>query len=338
MPQTVVLTGASGYIAKHVLQRLLARGYSVRAGLRTPGRADAVRAAVAPGVEPGALERLSFVTLDLDHDAGWGAALAGAGALIHTASPFPLAQPRDAGALVRPAVEGTRRALTAAARAGVERVILTSSVAAILGTDLPRGRTTHDERDWTDPEHPTVIPYTLSKTLAEREAWAIAAANPGLRLTAINPALVTGPPLDARFGTSLHLVQRILRARDPAVPRIAFGIVDVRDVAEAHLRALERHETAGERILVCDRTLWFREVAQAIAAALPDRRIVTREAPDWLLRLIALADPAVRTVLPALGRFDRMDNTKARDLLGLEFIPASQSVVDTARWMVANGA
>ncbi len=337
MSQTVVLTGASGFIAKHILLRLLDRGLAVRATLRTLSRADEVRAAVAPHLPPDALARLSFVGIDLESDAGWHEVMAGADGLIHTASPFPMVQPKDPDALVRPAVEGTRRALAAAAQAGVGRVVLTSSIAAISGTDLPAGRDRYDEALWTDASHPTVTPYILSKTLAERAAWDFAAGHPAMRLTTINPVLVTGPPLDRHYGTSLGVIERILSARDPAVPPIAFGVVDVRDVAEAHVRALERPETAGQRIICHDETLWFADIAQAIKTALPARRIVTRRAPGWVLRLLALRDPSVRTILPALGRFDRIDNARARALLDLSFMPARESVAEAARWIDRNG-
>lgn len=336
-PQTVVLTGASGFIAKHILLRLLQRGHTVRAGLRSPARAAEVRDAVAPHVAPDALGRLSFVTLDLDRDDGWAAAMAGADALMHTASPFPLVQPKNADDLVRPAVDGTLRALRAAAAAGANRVIVTASSVCITNTDLPPGKTLYDETVWSDPGYRTINPYGLSKLKAEQAAWDFARSHPAMRLTTINPVLVAGPPLDAHYGTSLRVVERILKAKDPAVPPISFGVVDVRDVAEAHLRALERPDTAGERILCYDDTLWFRDMAQAMQDALPGRRIVTRTAPGWFLRILGLFDPAIGTVLPMLHRFERMDNAKARRLLGMTFTPAREAVVASARWMVENG-
>lgn len=335
--QTVVLTGASGFIAKHILLRLLQRGHTVRAGLRTPARADEVRAAVAPHLPPGAADRLSFVTLDLLRDDGWTEALAGADALIHTASPFPLVQPADPDALIRPAVEGTLRALRAAAAAGVGRVVLTSSSAAITNAPLPAGKAAYDETVWTDPEYRTNTPYTLSKTKAERAAWDFAAAHPAMRLTAINPSLVLGPPLDAHYGTSLRLVERMMKAADPAVPPVAFGVVDVRDVAEAHVRALERPETAGGRFLLAADTLWFGDMAAALRAAFPGRRIVTRAAPAAMIRLLALFDRSVRTIVPVLGRFERLDGTRARTALGLDFVPAREAVVAAGRWLADNG-
>ncbi|MCX7646945.1 MAG: aldehyde reductase [Rhodobacteraceae bacterium] len=340
MERTVVLTGATGFIAKHVAARLLNAGFRVRATLRTPDRAQEVVAAVRPALDdPAGLdERLRFVRLDLMADEGWQEAMAGADALVHTASPFPLAEPRTADEVVRPAVEGTLRALRAARDAGVGRVVLTSSVAAVMHRDLPPGRRVFDETDWTEPDHPTTTPYFRSKTLAERAAWDFAAREaPGLRLTALNPGLVCGPPLDARYGTSLRLVGRLLAARDPALPQIAFPVVDVRDVAEAHLRALTADGAAGQRFLISAGTLWFHEMAEALRDALPGRRIVTRRAPGALIRLIGLFDPSVRPIVPLLGRDQRVSNARAREVLGLAFIPPREAVAAAGRWLVGNG-
>jgi dihydroflavonol-4-reductase len=337
--RTVLLTGATGYIAKHVALRLLDAGHDLRASVRDMARADEVRSALRPHLaDPAALDRLQFVTLDLGQDAGWDVALMGVDALVHTASPFPLVQPRDEADLIRPAVEGTLRALRAATAAGVGRVVLTSSSAAVMGADPKPGHGPFDEDDWTDPTHPDVNPYSRSKTLAERAAWDFVRDHaPDIALTTINPVLVLGPSLDRHFGTSVSLVERVLRARDPAVPRVGFPIVDVRDVAEMHLRALERPETAGQRFIGANGFLWFMDVAQIIKAAHPDRRIVTRRAPDALLRVLAIFDKSIRTVLPMLGRRDDVSSARAQRIMGMQFIPSDQSVRETARFLIDNG-
>jgi dihydroflavonol-4-reductase len=334
----VILTGASGFIAKHVAVALLNAGHAVRGTLRDPARGAEVRAAVAPLLsDPAGLDdRLTFARADLSSDAGWAAAMAGGGALIHTASPFPLTQPKNREALIRPAVDGTRRALSAAHAAGIGRVVMTSSTVAISAAPLPPGRTAYDETVWSDPEGPLANAYAASKTLAERAAWDFAAAHPDLMLTVINPTLVLGPPTDAAYGTSLRLVERILMAKDPMLPRISFGVVDVRDVALAHLRALERPGTAGERFLLADDTLWFRDLALAIRDAMPERKVVTREAPNALIRFLSLFDPSIRTILPTLGRFERLDGSKAGRMLGIDYRPARTAVTDAARWIVTN--
>lgn len=330
MPDHVLLTGASGFIAKHILLSLLAAGHRVRASVRNPARADEVRAAVLPHLPAEAADRLAFITLDLTRDDGWDAALHGTDALVHTASPFPIAQPRNPDELIRPAVDGTLRALRAAEAAGVGRVVFTSSTVAIAGatSDI------RDESHWSDPDAPGATPYTRSKTLAERAAWDVAARTPAIRLTTINPGLVLGPLLDDRFGSSVGLVRRILSGKDPVQPPFGLPVVDVRDVAAMHLAALERPETAGRRYLAVAGSLWLAEMGQILKAAYPDRKIATRLAPRPLLRLLALFDPEVRAILPRLGVIDRMSNARATTEMGMRFIPAQDALLATAASLV----
>jgi dihydroflavonol-4-reductase len=329
----VVLTGASGFIAKQIARQLLEAGYAVRATLRSPSRAEEVRAAVLPGLAEDAAGRLSFVQADLASDIGWPEAMAGASALLHTASPFPLEQPRDPLDLIRPAVDGTRRALRAAADAGVVRVVLTSSVAAIL---TPGSRELRDENDWLDPDGPGVTPYYASKALAERAAWEVA-RDRGLRLTTINPSVVLGPLLDRQSGTSVSLVARLLKGKDPMVPRLNFAVVDVRDVARMHVEALSRPETGGERIIASSDLMPMPEMARILKEALPDRRIPTRVAPDWAVRLLGLVMPDLRTAAKFLGGRDLVSNEKARRLFGMEFIPAEEALLASARSRIEKG-
>jgi dihydroflavonol-4-reductase len=332
-PALVVLTGASGFLARHVTRRLLEDGYRVRATLRAPAREAEVRAAVLPGLPPDAGEHLAFARADLDADEGWAAAMSGAEALIHTASPFPMAQPRDRDALVRPAVGGTRRALDAAAAAGMTRVVLTSSVVAIRHEGPPA---LQDETHWADPDAPTTTPYARSKTLAERAAWDLA-RDRGLRLTVINPGFILGPLLGGAAGTSADLVARLLKARDPMLPNLDFMAVDARDVAAAHVLALSRPATAGERIAAVAGALSFPAMARVLKAAYPDRRIPTRIAPDWLIRLMSLAVRDLRAAVPLLGRPQAVSNAKARALLGIDFIPPEEALRATARDLIAQG-
>lgn len=334
MLDPILLTGISGFIAKHIALRALDRGLTVRGTLRTPSRADEVRAALAPHLsDPSGLDRLRFVTADLEQDQGWSTAADGVGAVIHTASPFPIAQPKDPGTLICPALEGTARVLTAAHAAGVQRVVLTSSVVAILD-DARHGLQTED--DWCDPEGPTATPYARSKTLAERKAWALA-ADLGLAVTTINPALVLGPPLDGHIGSSLALIQRLLSGRDPMVPAMGLPLVDVRDVAEMHLRALERPETSGRRYIASAGSMRMIDMARALRGAWPDRRIARHEAPNLLMRAIALADPQVRAILPKLGRVETVSNTRAVQDMDMAFIPPRHALLDSAEWLIAHG-
>jgi dihydroflavonol-4-reductase len=329
--ENVVLTGASGFIAKHVLLQLLGAGHRVRTTIRTPAREAEVRAAVLPQLPPEAAGRLEFATLDLDRDEGWSAALQGTTALVHTASPFPIAQPKNPDDVIRPAVQGTLRALTAARDAGVERVVLTSSIVAVINEakGFPQ-----DEIDWCNPDLPATTAYAKSKTLAERAAWDFVAKAPGMRLTTINPGLVLGPLLDDTFGSSVGLVKRILAGKDPMLPNFAFPLVDVRDVALMHLRALERPETAGRRYIAGDAPVSLPDFGRVLKSVYPDRRMPTRAAPLMIVRLLALFDPEIRSILPKIGKVERLSNARARAEMGMTFIPAAEALKATAASLI----
>jgi len=339
MPQTVFVTGASGFIAKHIVVKLLNAGHQVVGSVRSLDRSDEVRDAVAPHLETadGLDARLRFVALDLGSDEGWAAALAGADVLMHTASPFPLEQPDNEDEIIRPAVDGALRALRAAKAAGIGRVILTSSTVSVTNCTLPEGRAIYDESDWSDLGHPSSTPYAKSKTMAEQAAWDFVKTEaPEIAMTVINPAFVLGPPLDAKYGTSIKVVERLLRAQDPMLPRIGFPTVDVRDVAEMHVRALDRPETAGKRYAGVDRFLWFNEMAGVVKAAHPGRKIVTRVAPAFIVRILAIFDKAIRGILPDLGKRRDVSNTRAAAELGMEFIDADDAVRASAAWLIEN--
>lgn len=336
MSQSILLTGVSGYIAKHIALLLLEAGHRVRGSARTVEKGEAVRATLRSHLsDPAAADRFEVVALDLTSDAGWDAAMEGMDVLMHTASPFPMDQSRNPEAIIGPAKDGTRRALEAAARVGVSRVVLTSSTVAITGAPLPAGKTDYDENDWSDPDLPEVNGYGASKTLAERLAWEIAKEK-GLSLTVINPGFVLGPPLDDVFGTSIDVMKRILNAEDPAVPRIGFSTVDVRDIAAMHVAALDHPDSAGQRIAGVAGFLWFGDIAEAVAAAAPDRKIVTRKAPNFVVRLLALFDPTLKSVVPSLGKRSEVSNARAKAVLGQEFRDLNATITETARWLVDN--
>jgi dihydroflavonol-4-reductase len=333
MPRHVLLTGVSGFIAKRIACDLLDAGYTVRGSLRSAARADEVRDALrAHLADPDALDRLSFVELDLTSDAGWAAAMGGVDAVLHTASPFPMVQPKDDDDLIRPAVDGTLRALRAAQAAGVRRVVLTSSMVAIMhSTD--RTGPERDEDDWSDPDAPTTTAYDRSKTLAERAAWDFATEHPEMQLTTINPGLITGTPLDAHYGTSLALIERVFLSKDPMVPNLGLPIVDLADVSLMHIRAMERPETAGQRFIGCDSFWMLPEIARLFARNWPDRKYSTRVAPRFVLRALALFDPAIRSALPSLDIRLAPDNGRARAALGIDFTPAEDSLLASARFI-----
>ena len=340
MADTVFLTGATGFIAKHIIVQLLEAGYAVRGSVRNVDRADEVRNAVRPHLADTSVldDRLGFVALDLARDEGWEGVMEGCSALLHTASPFPLQQPRTDEEIIRPAVDGTLRALRAAKEAGIGRVVLTSSAVAVMYGELPQGRAVYDESDWSQDDHPTQSPYGRSKTHAERAAWAFVASQaPGMRLTTINPVLVTGPALDANYGTSLQVIERILSGKDPMQPRFGIPVVDVRDVARMHVRALTTPEAEGQRILASESFLWMADMAHLLKEAYPERGIKDKVAPDWVIKALALFDKDIRTIIPQLGVPKRVSNRRARDLLGLEFIPARDSVLASAQSIVQAG-
>jgi dihydroflavonol-4-reductase len=336
----VLLTGSSGYIGKHITLRLLNDGYEVKASVRSAAKAEEVRAAMTAhlptGFDLGA--KLSFVELDLDSDAGWDAAIAGVDVLIHSASPFPISSPKDENELIRPAVEGTLRALRAAHKAGVKRVILTSSVAAIYGNDKPASGE-FDETFWTDVKHPVgQVPYTKSKTLAEKAAWDyIATEAPELQLTTINPVLVAGPPLDKHFGSSVSVVERVLIGKDPLLPDLSFSIVDVKDVAAMHVKAITTDAAIGQRFIASAGSRTFIQIAKAIKAAFPKRKISTIQAPSFVIRFLSLFDSEIKAVLPTLGKHIGVNSSKAQKVLGINFIPVETSLVETSHYLVDNG-
>ncbi|MBO6674012.1 MAG: NAD-dependent epimerase/dehydratase family protein [Rhizobiales bacterium] len=333
MAETVFLTGASGFIAKHIIVQLLNAGYQVRGSVRSLSRGDEIVSAVTPHLDDANKldERLSFVALDLSKDEGWNGVMDGCSALLHTASPFPLQQPDNEEEIIRPAVNGTERALKAAQASGIERVVVTSSAVAVMHSDLPKGRTVYDEADWSEDFYPTQNAYGRSKTHAEKAAWAFVANEAStIKLTTINPVLALGPALDGNYGTSLQVVERVFSGKDPMQPRFGLPIVDVRDVAAMHVKALSTPQSEGQRILASESFLWLKDVAEILRQAYPDRGIKAREAPDFLIKMMALFDSNIKSIIPQLGVPKNVSNQRARDVLGIDFIPARDAVLASA--------
>lgn len=333
MNQTILVTGISGFIARHIALDLLRAGYRVRGTVRRMNRADEVRAALAPHLDPAALSRLSFVAADLGADADWAAAMGGVVTLVHTASPFPLTPPKDDDEVIRPALEGTLRVLGSAHAAGIRRVVLTSSVAAVT----PANRSgTFDESSWADAKDPSTSAYSRSKILAERAAWDFAAAK-GMALTTINPGFVFGAPLGDCDGTSVALVRRLMKGTDPLMAKVEYSVVDVTDIARMHLRAVQDPATAGKRYLGAAGTLSFVQMGRILKAAHPTRRIATRAAPSFLLRLMALFDTSLAQILPSLDKKIVISNTRAVTEMGMTFVPPADALRATADWLVRSG-
>lgn len=338
---TVLLTGASGFIGKHIALQLLNQGFTVRASVRNSAKADEVRLAVTEHLlDPSDLDsRLTFVELDLEQDAGWNEALRGVDVLMHTASPFPIASPKNEDDLIRPAVDGTLRALNAAKNAGVNRVILTSSNAAVYGCELPEGKSAFDETMWTDTGHPIGrVAYTKSKTLAEKAAWNFVSTQaPEMALTTINPVLVLGAPLDKNFGSSISVIERIMKGKDPMLPDLNFGIVDVRDVAMMHVSAISNEATKGERILAVAGTISFVGIAKYLKSLYPNCKAKSLKAPTAIVRILALFDGQIKAVLPMLGKPMITSGEKAQSIFNMEFIPVEVTLRESADFLVRNG-
>jgi len=330
----ILVTGATGYLGSHLVHRLLASGRPVRGTLRDPAQGARLRAALArDGVNT---DGLTFVAADLTRATDWVDALAGCSAVIHAASPFPLRAPKNPDEVIRPAVAGTESVLRAAARAGVRRAIVTSSIAAVCyGTAKPAGHV-FTEDDWTDTNAPGLTAYIRSKALAERAAWAVAERE-GLDLRIICPGLILGPLLLPGGAASVELVRRLLSGLLPGSPRLGWPVADVRDVADAHVRALGVESTDARRFLVADRFLWTAEIAAVLRAALPEvaRRIPKRELPDWAVRLVAVADRDVRAVLFELGRRRDVSCARAERHLGWRPRPVEETLVACARSLLS---
>jgi nucleoside-diphosphate-sugar epimerase len=336
---TVLVTGGSGFIGSHCILQLLAAGHQVRTTVRNPARVDDVRAMLRlGGADPAS--PLAFYSADLLSDAGWPEAVAGCDYILHVASPLPPNVPKDENELVVPAREGTLRVLRAARQAGVRRVVLTSSFAAIGYGHRPQAAP-FDETLWTDPNAEDILPYVKSKTLAEGAAWQFMEHEGGsLELAAVNPVGVFGPVLGPDYSASILLVQRLMDGAVPGCPRLWFGVVDVRDVASLHLSAMTHPAARGERFLaVSGDFLRIAEMAQILRERLGDaaRRVPTHEIPDFLVRLASLRDPAVKQILPELGKKKNATSAKAQSVLGWSPRPAADALVATAESLLRLG-
>jgi nucleoside-diphosphate-sugar epimerase len=335
----VLVTGGSGFIGSYCLLHLLTAGHQVRTTVRSLNRERDVRALLKEGgAEPG--DRLSFAAADLQSDAGWKEAVAGCEYVLHVASPFPPSLPKHEDELIVPAREGTLRVLRAARDAGVKRAVLTSSFAAIGYGHEPRS-TPFDETSWTNPDGKDVQPYAKSKTLAERAAWDfITREGGGLELSVVNPVGVFGPVLGPDYSTSILLIQRLMDGALPGCPRLSFGVVDVRDVADLHLLAMTHPAAKGERFLaVAGDFMSILEIATVLKDRLGPaaRRVPTRQVPNWVVRMAALLDPAAKQILPELGKRKNATNEKARRVLGWRPRSKENAVVTTAESLVRLG-
>ncbi|MDH4261788.1 MAG: aldehyde reductase [Spirochaetia bacterium] len=338
----VTVTGGSGFLASHCILQLLQNGYSVKTTIRNKSREKDIRNLLSENVKYSA-NQLTFIEADLTSDKNWDEAVKGSTCVLHVASPLPAGIPKDAeNELIKPAVEGTLRVLTASLNNKVKRVVMTSSMAAIsYGHPYPKNISMLDENTWSDVHGKDNAPYMISKTLAEKAAWNFIEnkASRKLELVTINPSAILGPILGNECGTSALIVKKVLDRDVPALPNLGFQIVDVRDVALAHLKAMTLPEANGKRIIITDRFVWFTEIAAILAEEFAPQgyKIPRLTIPDFLVKLFSLFDKETKGVLFELGIKRELSNKRMKTLLGISPIPAKESILTTARTLISKG-
>lgn len=336
--QTILVTGGSGFLARWCLIELARRGYALRTTVRDPAAGAGLTAMLR--AQLGQEYPLNVLTADLSSEAGWPEAAEGCDAVLHTASPFPATAPKDPGELIVPATEGTRRVLRAALRAGVRRIVVTSSSSAVATDPRPDGGPA-TEGQWTDPSRPGIRAYVRSKTLAEQAAWdLVREAGAEQRLAVVAPATLLGPVLDGRLSYSVTAVDQMLHGFWPGLPRLGFSFADVRDVAGLHLLAMTSPAAAGERFLGAGPFLWLTDVAGILRRrlGLDAGRVPTRQLPDVLVRMAARFSPGLRQVSGDLGRRVDFSPEKARTLLGWSPRPVEDTIADCGRSLLPRSA
>ncbi len=334
---TVLVTGGSGFVGSHIILQLLGAGHVVRTTVRSLTREDSVREMLRDaGTDPGA--RLSFFAADLERDAGWAEAVAGSDYVMHVASPLPLAAPKTEDELIIPARDGALRVLKAARDAKVKRVVFASTCGAVYYGHPPQ-QAPFDETSWTNIAG-EMSAYVKSKAIAERAVWDFMAAEGGaLELAVVNPAGIFGPVLGADFSSSIEIIKRLMNGM-PGCPQIYFGVVDVRDVADLHLRAMTNPAANGERfIAVSGHAMSMRDMATVLKSRLGDaaKKVPTRQLPNWLVRIGAQFDPAMRQLLPMLGKIRHATSAKAERVLGWKPRSREDAIVATAESLLKFG-
>ncbi len=338
MTARVLVTGISGFIGSHTAVRLLEKGFQVRGTVRNKDKGERVAARIceAAGQPQGSIE---LVEAELTSDAGWQEAAQDCQYIQHIASPVPVEPPKDREGLVPEARAGAQRVLEAGFGAGAERIVLTSSIASMIGQ---KGRGKHfkfGESDWTDPNWKKQTAYPVSKTRAEQSAWAYAEAqNLKDRLVTVNPGMVFGPDPFNNGSASLEVVRALMNKDFPRAPKLAFPIADVRDVASIHVSAMTSPKAGGRRLIAAGNTLSFKEMSDVLREAYPKAKLPKGELPNWLLGVIARFDERVVTLLADLGIRHEADNAYVCNLTQVIPRPAKEAVLATAESLVAQGA
>ena len=327
--ETVLVTGGTGFIGLHCLQQLLDKGYKVRTTIRSESRKQEVMEAMKK--HSSNCENLEFFIADLLSDDGWSEAVTGSKYVLHVASPFFLGEPENEDVFIKPAVEGTLRVLKACADSDVQKVVLTSSFAAV-GYGHSREKEVYTEEDWSSVDG-EISPYAKSKTLAEKAAWEFVEnleESKKFELTVINPVAVTGPMLTSDIGSSNDFLLKLVSGSMPACPKIHMGYIDVRDVAKAHIFSMTEEKTNGERIIVSENEMFFAEVGKTLNEA-GFKKSPTKEMPNFLVKIMSLFVGELKTLLSALNRKGDIDKTKAKSFFNWDYISTEQSVTETAQ-------
>jgi len=327
----VLVTGVSGYVGQHCAAELLKKGYAVRGSVRSLSKTDEVVKGITKEIDPKG--KLEFCELDLMKDEGWDKALEGCDFLLHVASPFVVKEPKDENELIKPAVEGTLRALKAAKKAGVKRVVVTSSAVAMFGGS--KGLVKINQDSWTDVNAKNVSAYIKSKTLAEKSAWDFIKNQTGnnkLELVVINPGPIYGPTLTGNLANeAMETFKRLISGKMPMVPQAGIVMSDVRDVAAIHVQALENEKANGKRFIVTtERAYSFQELAQILKSNGYDK-VSTKLAPTFLLKFIANFDAEMKGMLPFIGITVEADITDTKRTFNWQPIPFEKTVLDTAK-------
>ncbi|MFY0593736.1 SDR family oxidoreductase [Roseivirga sp.] len=334
----ILVTGATGFIGSHIVVQLLNTGHEVVGSMRDLKRADRMREVYAEHVHD--LSKLSFVSLQLLSDEGWKDAFQDVEYVIHTASPFPSRLPRREKDVIEPAVEGTKRILKFAAEEGVKRLVLTSSIAAIM-YGHEEGKSQFTEEDWSNPNHrKDKSAYTKSKTLAEKAAWDfIEKDKSGLELSVINPGMVLGPVLESDYGTSAIVIKKLLDGAFPGNPKLGWSVVDVRDVAALHIMAMTHPKAKGERFMAANDFMWVKDIAKVLKEKVPNlaRKVTEKNLPVWLMKVLANFDREVKSVSFELDKKRENVSKKGFQLLGWTPRSNSDAIVATAKTLSKYG-
>ncbi|MDA9596653.1 NAD-dependent epimerase/dehydratase family protein [Candidatus Pelagibacter sp.] len=338
MTNKVLLTGISGWIAKHTAIELLNAGYEVLGTVRNNTLIEQTKETIS---QHASIDKLSFVELDLLKDDGWNEAAVGCKYTMHLASPFPFKVSNNRNSLLAPAVDGTLRVLNAGLNANVEQFIVTSSIAAMFRKPGRSNPYSFNENDWTDENWKEgVNDYFLSKTKAEKAAWELMESK-GLKnkLTMINPGGVFGDALDKKGGTSIEYVRQFMKGKFPAAPKWGILISDVKDVAKAHVACIGNTKVGGRRLIVGKEVKKLIELSQIMAEAMPEytKKLPKKELPNFMVKLISLFDSSAKTLIPDLEIVMQTDTTYAEELLGIKFNPAKGCISETAKSVVRLG-